>query len=79
MPMQGIRMYKNAAAIPALIMNNALCRNCIASKTAMTPEGVDQAIAGLSRRIRIDRYASGMCLECGSEGLVFAVDHPPQQ
>ena len=78
MSMQGIRMYKSTSAIPALITNNALCRNCIASKTAMTPDGVDQAIAGLSRGIRIDRYATGMCLECGSEGLVFAVDHPPQ-
>jgi hypothetical protein len=72
-------MYHATSAIPALIANNALCRNCIASKMAMTPDGVDRAIVGLSRTIRIDRYASGMCLECGREALVFAVDRPPQR
>ena len=72
-------MYQTTSAIPALIANHALCRNCIASKTAMTPDGVDRAIAGLSRAIRIDRYANGMCQECGREALVFAVDRPPRR
>lgn len=70
-------MYQTTSAIPELITNYALCRECIASKMAMTPDGVDRAIAELSRRIRIDRYANGMCLECGCEALVFAVDRPP--
>jgi len=52
-------------------------RNCIAGKMAMTPDDVDRAIAELSQGIRIDRYANGMCLECGCEALVFAVDRPP--
>jgi hypothetical protein len=77
--MQGIPMYQTTSAIPALIANHALCRNCIAAKTAMTPDGVDHTIARLSRAIRIDRYANGMCLECGREGLVFAVDCPPHR
>lgn len=72
-------MYPTDSAIPELIANHALCRNCIASKTALTPDGVDRAIAGLSQRIRIDRYANGMCLECGRERLVFAVDRPPHR
>ena len=72
-------MYQSTSAIPALIANHALCRNCIAAKTAMTPDGVDVAIAGLSQAIRIDRYANGMCLDCRREGLVFAVDRPPQR
>ena len=72
-------MYQTTSAIPALIANHALCRHCIAAKTAMTPDGVDHTIAGLSRAIRIDRYANGMCLECGREGLVFAVDCPPRR
>ena len=72
-------MFQKTSTIPALIANHALCRNCIASKTAMTPDSVDQAIAGLSQGIRIDRYATGKCLECGREGLVFAVDHPPRR
>jgi hypothetical protein len=71
------QMYRTP--IPDLLANHALCRNCIAGKTAMTPDGVDRAIAGLSRTIRIDRYANGMCLECGCEALVFAVDRPPHR
>lgn len=70
-------MHQNTSAIPALIANHALCRHCIAAKTAMTPDGVDRTIAGLSRAIRIDRYANGLCLDCGREGLVFAIDRPP--
>ena len=73
-------MYQaTTAAIQAIIENHALCRNCIASKTAMTPDAVDRAIAALARAIKIDRYASGMCLDCGREGLVFAVDRPPRR
>jgi hypothetical protein len=77
--MQGIPMYQTTSVIPALIANNALCRNCIAAKTAMTPDDVDRAIAVLSRAIRIDRYANGTCLECRREGLVFGVDRPPHR
>ena len=72
-------MYQTTSAIPALIANHALCRSCIADKTAMTPDGVDRTIAGLSRHMRIDRYANGICLECRHEGLVFAVDRPPHR
>ena len=72
-------MYPTNSALPDLIANHALCRNCIASKTALTPDGVDRAIAALSRGIRIDRYANGMCLECGRERLVFAIDRPPDR
>jgi len=75
-------MYQTTSAtsaIPALITNHALCRDCIAGKTAMTPDGVDRAIAELSRAMRIDRYANGMCLECGREALVFAFDRPPRR
>ena len=72
-------MYPTTSPIPALIANHALCRNCIAAKTAMTPDGVDSTIAGLSVAVRIDRYANGTCLECRREGLVFAIDRPPQR
>ena len=71
-------MHQTTSAIPELITNYALCRRCIASKMTMTPDGVDRAIAELSRGIRIDCYANGMCLECGGDELVFAVDRPPQ-
>ncbi len=72
-------MYQTSA-IPALIANHALCRDCIASKTAMTPDCVDRAIVGLSRAaVRVDRYANGVCLDCGREALVFAIDRPPQR
>jgi hypothetical protein len=77
--MQGISMYPTTSSIPALIANHALCRHCIAAKTAMTPDGVDSTIAQLSRAMRIDRYANGLCLECRSEGLVFAIDRPPRR
>jgi hypothetical protein len=77
--MQGIPMYPTPSPIPALIANHALCRHCIAAKTAMTPDGVDRTIAGLSRTMKIDRYANGMCLECHREGLVFAIDRPPRR
>jgi hypothetical protein len=77
--MQGIPMYQSPSVIPALIANRALCRNCIATKTAMTPDGVDRTLAGLSRDVRIDRYANGLCLECHHEGLVFAIDRPPHR
>ena len=70
-------MYQTTSSIPALIANHALCRRCIAARMAMTPDDVDREIAGLSRTIRIDRYANGTCLECRREALVFAVDRPP--
>jgi hypothetical protein len=72
-------MYQTTSAIPALIANHALCRDCIAAKTATTSDRVDDTIAILSRTIRIDRYANGTCLECRREGLVFAVDCPPHR
>ena len=71
--MQGIPM---SSAIAALIINRALCLECIAKSTAMRPEEVDTAIAMLSRGLKIDRYANGTCSNCREDGLVFAIDRP---
>lgn len=71
--MPGIPM---SAAISALIINRALCRECIAKSTATSPEAVDTAMAMLSRGVKIARYADGRCSGCGADGLVFAIDRP---
>ena len=71
----GVRMSR--AAIAALISNRALCCHCIAGMTAMSPDTVDAAIIVLSRAgTKIDRYVNGTCLECGEDGLVYAIDRP---
>ena len=62
------------ATITALIVHRALCEDCIADQTRMTPEAVDEAINALSRAMTIDRYPNGTCAECGDERLVFAID-----
>ena len=62
------------STITALIANRALCRNCIAARTSLTPEAVDAEIKALARGVQIDRYPNGTCAECGEEGLVFAID-----
>ena len=67
----------STSAIPALITNRALCRECIAGNTAMQPDAVDAAIIALSRSgLKVDRYANGMCLDCGRDGMVVAIDCP---
>jgi hypothetical protein len=67
------------SAINQLIANHALCRDCIARHAAIRPDDVDAALIVLSRTVkRVDRYAHGMCLECGRERLVFAIDYPPR-
>ena len=63
-------------ALAILIATRALCRNCIAAETRMTPDGVDAAIMALSRNVKIDRYARGTCRDCRAETLVFAIDRP---
>ena len=69
--------FQKSPEITALIANRALCRECIAARTAMPPDGVDAAIATLSRTtVRVDRYPNGTCLECGRDGLVYAIDRP---
>ena len=69
----------STSAITALITNRALCRSCIATNTAMKPEAVDTAIKALARAVKIDHYVNGMCLECGEEALVFAIDRPQRR
>jgi hypothetical protein len=67
----------STSTISALIANRALCRECIASKAAMKPDAVDAAIIALSRSgVKVDRYANGMCLDCGQDGMVVAIDRP---
>ena len=65
-----------SSAISALIINRALCRECIAKSTATSPEAVDTAMAMLSRGVKIARDADGRCSGCGADGVVFAIDRP---
>jgi hypothetical protein len=74
-----LRRPNISAGIKALIVEHALCRSCIAAQTQTTPDTVDDALADLSDRVKIDRYAQGVCSECGSETLVFAIDRPPRR
>jgi hypothetical protein len=70
----------STATIPPLIVNRALCRECIADKTAMQPDAVDVAIIALARSgLKVDRYANGMCLDCGRDGMVVAIDRPTRR
>ena len=66
-----------ASTISALIAERAMCLGCLATSTATTPEAVDAALSLLGQTVKIDRYPVGMCLECGAECLVFAIDRPP--
>ena len=66
-----------ASTITALIAERAMCLGCLATRTATTPEAVDATLSLLGETLKIDRYPAGMCLECGEEGLVVAIDRPP--
>ena len=75
--MHRVSMPDEASTITALIAERAMCLGCLATRTATTPEAVDTALSLLGRTVKIDRYPAGMCLECGAESLVFAIDRPP--
>jgi hypothetical protein len=64
-------------SISALITNRALCRNCIGQQVGMKPEAVETVIKVMGRGgMKIDHYPHGTCLDCGNDGLVFAIDRP---
>ena len=63
--------------ITAVIVNHALCPDCIAHKVGVEPETVETAIRVMSSGgMKIDRYANGTCVECRTERLVYAIDQP---
>ena len=66
-----------ATPIATLIINSALCRDCIAHEAGVDPAAVEAVIQRLIQSVKIDLYANGLCLECGSEALVYAIDCPP--
>jgi hypothetical protein len=41
----------------------------------MQPKAVESAINAMGRgRMKIDHYRNGTCLDCGEDGLVYAID-----
>jgi hypothetical protein len=66
------------SVIAVLITNRALCQECITTKSHMKPEAFDMALTALSHGVKVDRYANGLCGDCGREGLVYAIDRPPR-
>lgn len=75
--MHRVSMPDKTSTISALIAERAMCLGCLATRTTTTPEAVDAALSLLGLTVKIDRYPVGMCLECGEERLVFAIDRPP--
>ena len=62
-------------SISALITNRALCPNCIGQQVGMQPKAVESAINAMGRGgMKIDHYPNGTCLDCGEDGLVYAID-----
>jgi hypothetical protein len=68
---------EKVSALTTLIANRALCRDCIAEKAAITPDSVERIIADLSRAVKVDHYANGLCVDCRRSRLVYAIDRPP--
>ena len=69
-------MLDKTSIIGSLISERALCLECLATKTEMKPDAVNAALSMLGRAVKIDRYPAGTCVECGTDGLVFAIDRP---
>ena len=69
----------SASPIAALIVNRALCRDCIAEKSGMEARAVDAAITGLSLASKVDHYLNGTCVACRKSALVYAIDRPPKR
>jgi hypothetical protein len=69
-------MPKFTAVVTFLILERALCPDCLAAKAGATPAEIDGVVSRLSRVLRLHHPAVQPCGGCGQIGQVVSLDRP---
>jgi hypothetical protein len=68
---------EKAALITALITERPLCLDCIATRASTTMTHVEAWFLAIQHVLRLQRAERKQCRTCGTIGLVFYLDRPP--
>ena len=69
-------MPQDTAIVAVLILDRPLCGTCIASKTGMTENEVENKLVTLGRRFHVYRHRAERCHACGAVGPVASLARP---
>ena len=66
-------MPEHAALISTLILERAMCLQCLATKTHMSLPRVRAYLEQISRAVNLEQRPRGQCLVCGVEGPTVSI------
>jgi hypothetical protein len=69
-------MPKLMVVVTALVLERALCMDCIVAKASATPEEIEAVLFRLSRVLRLHRAGLERCRACGNIGATISLDRP---
>ena len=69
-------MLRDTALITALIVERAMCIECIGRRTRLSEPAAQTALQVIRRALRIECADNGKCHACGKKTRVFCVTRP---
>ena len=60
-------------AVATLLLGNALCTDCIASKAGIDRESVPPVIRSIERGLIVAVRRAGPCQHCGLDAMTFSI------
>jgi hypothetical protein len=68
---------EKAALITALITERPLCMDCIVDRVSATPTDVEASFLRIQHVLELRRDEEERCRTCGTIGVVFCLNRPP--
>lgn len=65
-------MPANAAVITTLLLDRPMCLDCVALKTELSLNEIDNYLTAIASRLELDRVI-GRCRTCGNTGPVVSL------